>query len=256
MSPLPLTPLPGLPATSTSTLMAVHGFGGSPLSFAEIGNELPLRAVTLPGHDGVPVGSFNDAADRLAATTTAATVLWGYSLGARLALAAAARTPLRALILESGRGDVDGFDRVRLDDERAAVLARDGKDAFFAGWDNGPLFVHLDESARAQRARLRERHSAEGLAAALRAFSPGRQPPVDLDLVRVPVLLLAGARDSASVSRAKILHMRWPRSRLHVLPESGHQPHIEDRTGTVAAVATFLKSLDAPAPADKPELRS
>lgn len=247
MSSWPGDRAPALPVVqlgaAPSSILAVHGFGGGAGSFDAVAAHLPLSAVTLPGHDGVPPATFAETAAMLAAATTAKTILWGYSLGARLALAAAALTPLRGLVLESGRADANADDaRVALDDARAADLEARGVDAFFADWDNGPLFAHLDARARRQRQQLRRHHDPVALAAVLRNFSPGRTH-IALAPRSTPVVLVVGERDAAFRDHAISLQKVLSSSRLFIADGCGHQPHIEDPAATARVVGEFALSL-------------
>lgn len=253
MRPLPLQPL-GAAGASTAVL-ALHGFGGAPASFEDVARHVGLRAATLPGHCGLDAGSFDDAVARVGATVDAVAadvdggvVLWGYSLGARLALACATARRgrgLRALILESGRGTVDGDARADLDDERAAALVDGGVDAFFAGWERGPLFAHLSAAQQQRRRAWRVAHAPHQLAAALRSFSPGRQRPPRVAGLRLPVLLIAGARDAAYVDHAEHLTRMLPACRLSIVRGAGHIPHFERPDAVGRVVNDFLAVLAA-----------
>lgn len=225
-----------------TSLLAVHGFAGGPGSFDDVG--LPLRALTLPGHDGRDAVSFDDAVAEVVATVDEETVQWGYSLGARIALAAALRCPPRALILESGRGSVDDAARAAVDDARADALEDDAA-AFFAAWDDGPLFRHLNEAQRRRRQALRARHDRHQLAAALRAFSPGRQRPFSVARLRIPVLLIAGADDAVYVDHAEHLTRNLPACRLSIVSGCGHQPHLERPAVVARLIRDFVDSLSA-----------
>lgn len=65
--------------------------------------------------------------------------------------------------------------------------------------------------------------------------------------IQVPTLILHG-RDDARVplERAEELHRGIPRSRLVILEDCGHWPHVEKRAEFVAAVKGFLGLEDAP----------
>lgn len=227
----------------------VHGFGGSPQHVARCAQALAerarvrVRAVLLPGHGGGAASSFDDAVAALADVVDDRVVLWGYSLGARLAIAAAARRAPRALICESARGDVDDDARARADDALAVDLAARGVDAFFADWERGPLFAHLTDEQRHLRAAGRAGLIAVDVASALRAFSPGRQPQTPLERVSCPALIVAGAIDARYVSFAHSLHHKWPQSELHLTPGAGHAVHAEASDALAALIARFVRAL-------------
>ena len=234
-------------------MIALHGFGLGPGAFDDVGALLPwpLHAPLLPGHGAREAMAFDDVVDDLCALVRARgapLVLWGYSLGARLALAVATRVPLLGLVLESGRAGLrdegDRAARRTLDEQRARDLEERGKEAFFVDWDAQPLFKSL--AARAdvveRRRALRAAHDAHRLAAALRAFSPGAAPFADahaLAAVGVPTLLIAGDDDAVFKAEARALAALLPSARLAVMQGCGHAPHLEDPRAVAAALTTF-----------------
>ena len=65
--------------------------------------------------------------------------------------------------------------------------------------------------------------------------------------LRVPTLILHGRKDPrVPLERAEELHRGIPGSRLVVLDDCGHWPHVEKRTEFVAAVKAFLGLEDSP----------
>lgn len=65
--------------------------------------------------------------------------------------------------------------------------------------------------------------------------------------IRAPTLILHGRDDGrVPVDRAEELHRGIPGSRLVVLDDCGHWPHVEKRTEFVAAVKEFLGLEDTP----------
>jgi 2-succinyl-6-hydroxy-2,4-cyclohexadiene-1-carboxylate synthase len=253
-------------------IVALHGFGLSPAAFdgvpaalAEVRSSrrarvCALTSIVLPGHAGTPPASFEKAVAGVACAVDTArarargVVLWGYSLGARIALATAQRQDLAALVLESGTAgianEVERVSRRALDDARARDLETRGLDAFFRDWDAQPLFASLSSRPDVveKRRAMRAHHEALALAAALRAFSPGRVPSMHgvLAAVRVPTLLLCGERDARYVDEARALAAMLPNARRVVVAGCGHAPHLEDPHATAAAVRTFLDAFDVP----------
>jgi 2-succinyl-6-hydroxy-2,4-cyclohexadiene-1-carboxylate synthase len=90
-------------------------------------------------------------------------------------------------------------------------------------------------------ARLRpERlaHRPSGLASALRRLGAGAQPSYWSELrgLRVPVRLIAGARDEKfSALAARMLDL-LPRGQLISIPDCGHAPHLERPQAFVEAL--------------------
>ncbi len=68
-----------------------------------------------------------------------------------------------------------------------------------------------------------------------------------LSEIRVPTLILHGRQDArVPLARAEELHRGIPGSKLVVLEDCGHWPHVEQRTEFVAAVKAFLGLEDSP----------
>ncbi len=68
-----------------------------------------------------------------------------------------------------------------------------------------------------------------------------------LSEIRVPTLILHGREDArVPLARAEELHRGIPGSKLVVLEDCGHWPHVEQRTEFVAAVKAFLGLEDSP----------
>lgn len=233
----------------------VHGFAGSSASFDHLepllGDLIKATCVQLPGHGTTPVASWDETVDAVGALVDESTVLIGYSQGARLALAAAARLPQRIgrLVLESGAaGFRQRHDRVlrrRSDEALAEVILSRGVDAFVAEWEQLPLFAGLralpamaQEAIRARRAS----HSAEGLAGALRTLGQGAQPDLwpSLQRVRVPVLLISGANDVKYTRLARQLAAELPMAWRVSFRGIGHAPHLECPALYAAELRSFL----------------
>jgi len=225
-----------------TTIALLHGAYGAPDEWKLVRQALPehleVRAPALPGHDEPLVADDLWAAtvDRVAERVAGVDVVAGYSLGARLALAAALVQPPRALVLVSGTAGLDDdaarAARVIVDDERAAAFMTD-PDAFLASFWALPLFAGL--AAVPERARLLEerrhrwRRRASALAPVLAGLSPGRAPSLWSALGRVPcpVWLVVGAVDDAYVAVARRMVAALPRATLRIVPGRGHALPLE-----------------------------
>lgn len=213
-------------------ILLLHGFTGSAESWgAEILDPLgslgSLVAVDLPGHGGKEA-SKDPEQNRIHCVVKEVTreldrrgierADWvGYSMGGRVALAAAILRPgrVRRLVLESAspgiRDDVERSARLEADEALARDIEGRGIDWFVERWEANPLFAGEasagagdDRSAaQAERARARLRairrsNRPEGLARALRGYGAGAQPSFwdRLSEVRAPTLLLTGSEDA------------------------------------------------------------
>jgi 2-succinyl-6-hydroxy-2,4-cyclohexadiene-1-carboxylate synthase len=249
------------------SLLMLHGFTGSRASFRHLkpllAEWLRVIAVDLPGHgESPPPGARGEAGWRETLCSLGALLdeldlrdvdLFGYSQGARLALALALeeRQRVRHLIVESGSpGLEDPVERSRRrgeDEALAQSIEREGIEAFVAKWEAQPLLAGLRRLPEAAQRELRERRlkcSASGLSGALRAFGLGAQPSLwpQLSGLELPVLALAGREDSKFVSLASRMCKELPRARLEVLSGAGHAPHLEASEAWAPVVASALLS--------------
>ena len=231
-------------------LLLVHGFLGSRTSWGD----LPARlgsvhsvAVDLPGH-GVSDGGLTPA--ELAVPRVARLLAelqdrvferpaaWlGYSMGGRIALAAAAEgLPVSRLLLESagpGLGnEAERQERRRADRDRAERLRTGGIEAFVDDWLKLPLFRGLDALPAEERAAARAervRQDPHRMAAWLLGAGTGSQPDYRPSLPRLnlPVHLIVGSEDAKYVALAREMMDVLPRGRLSIVPGSGHVVHRE-----------------------------
>ena len=219
--------------------LMLHGFTGSPASFARLALPRCAVAPTLGGHVAEPASAdFWTEVERLAALTPAATELFGYSLGSRLSLGLLARYPERfdhAVLVSAHPGlrtDAERAQR-RTDDDRFVRLLRErGLVEFVSAWEEQPLWQTqraLPNQARAGRHRERLTHTAEGLARSLSSVGLGQMPDLRASLARsdCSVDFLAGGQDSKFLMLAQELCSIMPRARLRVAENAGHDLVLE-----------------------------
>ena len=233
----------------------LHGFTGSGRSFDHLepllGEVLTATCVELPGHGQTPPASWAETVQSIEALITDRTVLVGYSQGARLALAVAAKSPARVerLVLEScSPGLRRRHDRVlrrRSDETLAHALDSSGVDAFVDRWEALPIFGGLRSLPAAERNALRARrsaHTAHGLASALRLLGQGAQPDLwpTLQGLRVPTLLITGANDAKYTRLARQMAMDLPMGWRVSFSGVGHAPHLECSAAYAAELSSFL----------------
>lgn len=238
----------------TSALF-LHGFTGSAHSFDHLepllGDTLSARCVELPGHGHTPPASWDETVDAIGELLHQRTVLIGYSQGARLALAVAARFPreVERLVLEScAAGLRRRHDRVlrrRADETLAQTIDTGGVDAFVSHWEALPMFKGLRllpaDAQQALRAR-RASHTADGLASALRMLGQGAQPDLApaLQGLRVPTLLMSGLHDVKYTRLARQMAAELPMAWRVSFSGVGHAPHLECPAEYAAEVRSFL----------------
>ncbi|QVL51545.1 MAG: alpha/beta fold hydrolase [Thiocapsa sp.] len=221
----------------------MHGFTGSGEDWWACCPRLKERAlaIDLPGHgvDSVPVRPFQDSiGDILDALPDSVDEIVGYSLGGRFALGLMALDPKRfrrATIISAHPGLEDGSQRAdRLAGDRAWIrrLRDDGIDAFVEAWESQPLFATQAGLPTAVLERQRRRRSGQrpaGLAASLEQHGLGRMPSLWEPLTAFPGTLtwIVGASDARFLAIARDVVRRRPATRLHVLPDVGHNPLLE-----------------------------
>jgi 2-succinyl-6-hydroxy-2,4-cyclohexadiene-1-carboxylate synthase len=249
--------------------MLLHGFTGSGQAMAALAEcfegSFEVLAPDLPGHGRSPLPanySFDAAVADLLATLAAyghRQACWlGYSMGARLALACAARDPgcATSLVLVGARaGIADPAEREARRQEDEALASRiesAGIEAFVDHWMAQPLLAtqrRLGETFLAAARRERLMNTPQGLAASLRVLGPAAQPPLfeTLSRIEAPVLLVAGALDRKFATAAQDLARRLPRAEVCVIPDAGHATHLEKPELFLAAAREFLRRNAAPA---------
>ena len=253
-------------------LMLLHGFTGTGSSLAGLasafGHEYETLAPDLPGHGrtAFPHGAadygFAACVGDLVATlesTGHRRAHWlGYSMGARLALACALRSPasVASLVLVGARAGIqDPAERAarrRADEALADRIEVLGVEAFVDEWLAQPLFAtqrRLGAAFLEEQRRARLGQDARGLAASLRALGPGAQPPLfdELSRVHVPVLLVTGALDERFVGHARDLARRLPQAEVCEIADAGHAVHLEQPGAFLRAVDDFLRRVADPA---------
>ncbi|MFN8039303.1 MAG: alpha/beta fold hydrolase [Acidimicrobiales bacterium] len=241
--------------TGVPRLVLVHGFTQSARCWSPIDDALAadheVVGVDAPGHGGSSAvsASFDEAVDLLAAAGGRGTYL-GYSMGGRLALAAAIAHPEvveRLVLIGASPGLADPDERatrIAADEALADHVEAVGVDAFLDEWLALPLFAglhpaaaHLDE---------RRRNTAAGLADSLRRCGTGAQPPQwdrlgELGARGLPVLLVVGEHDAKFRAIAEAMADGiGPTAAVAVVPGAGHTAHLEQPAAFLAAVRPFL----------------
>ena len=223
-------------------LVLLHGFTQTGRSWAPVVAELGERyrcfAPDLPGH--------GDAAERRPATVDAVCAylaalrierftLCGYSMGGRLALAAALRHPQRVgrlVLIGATAGLAEPSEREarrRADAGLAARIEAIGLAAFVDEWGRQPLLASQPRGVAEAAREDRLRSSAPGLAAALRGMGTGAMAPLwgRLGELRMPVTLLAGEHDEKFRAIAERMAAALADGRVVIVPDAGHAAHLE-----------------------------
>lgn len=225
-----------------------HWHAPAHLLAARTGPDATLAFVDLPGH-GLAAedtdGTFDTIGARLVELAGAGTYV-GYSMGGRIALAAAATSDPRVerlVLVGATPGIADAADRAeraRLDDERAQRLEAIGVEAFLDEWLAMPMFARLPADAEALAHR--RANTVAGLAHSLRCYGTGAQTPLwdVLAGIEIPVLVLAGEHDGKFVEVGRAMTEALPRATFAVVPGAGHAAHAERPAELVELVAAWL----------------
>lgn len=240
------------------TFAALHGFTQRGTMWDEVaalvGGE--WSAPDLPGHGGRAACSWAQAValvGGLLGGMARPCCLVGYSMGGRLALAAALDHPGvvdRLVLVSAGPGIADAGARARRRADDLALADRieaGGTAAFVDDWLARPLFAGL--AARSPQWRAADRaarrgNEAAGLAAALRLLGQGAQPYLGerLGELAAPVLLIAGADDERYAALARRMGERIARATVAEVAGAGHAVVGERPAEMAAAVSEWMAS--------------
>lgn len=176
--------------------------------------------------------------------------LVGYSMGGRLALYAATTFPerIKVLALEGANpGLADEMarqERASADDRQAEYLLAHGVAAFVEQWYELALFSSLKKQpALLSTLKAQRQHNEAGwLAKIISELSPGRQPSMwqALERLTMPVLLVAGALDTKYTHLAAQVKAKLPEATVAIIPEAGHNTHLEQPEQFIRQLRTFL----------------
>lgn len=235
-------------------MLLVHGYDlcGAfyrPLAERLASGGLELTAPTLPGFCGEPPlaePSWEALVDRIAASAEGHGYLAGHSVGALLAVLAAARRPpgLRGLILLEPAVFVHAWMARRAARRYLDQVVRGPREPFH-NWNGAmrrvadpdrypPAAIELYLECR----RRADRATGEALFGALPSLYP-----LPLDRVEVPTLIVVGgAAGWRGRLLADLLRRRLPDARRQVLPEAGHFLVHEDDPALAAHILAFTRN--------------
>jgi 2-succinyl-6-hydroxy-2,4-cyclohexadiene-1-carboxylate synthase len=161
-------------------------------------------------------------------------VLYGYSMGGRLALQLATAYPrfFSGLILESAHCGLSSPEqrkaRVQTDQKRADQINKNQQN-FLNKWASLPLFSQTPETFKTIYRDISMKQNAEQMAYSLLEFGSGVMPNIcdKLSSLQMPVHLVAGSQDPSYVSRMTQMSVQIPVSHLHIVLSAGHRVHTD-----------------------------
>lgn len=230
----------------------IHGLGGSIDDWEKVN---PNGKKVLWSQKSS--GSFEDCSLKIAKELQKLpepAVIWGYSMGGRLALAAAAQLPkekIRALILIStgfGSSDQQWREERQSSDESWAKLAEKNPEEFWEKWYQQPVFstfFGLPEEVREQWLSRRKRLDPASVAHQLRKLGQGMHSSLlqnlkNLASLGIPILYLAGEKDKKYKDLSNELAALDLATK--VAPQAGHILPLEAPQFLVEEVELFLRN--------------
>ena len=228
-------------------ILALHGFTLGGAMFRELNQfvDAPIVAPDLPGHGGrdATATNWDEAVDAVvdSARTFLPGSILGYSMGGRLALAAALQQPElfpRLVLVSTSIGienDEERRARQRSDEDHAAAIERAGSaEEFVLSFGNMPFLQAPRSSIDLQGIRLANR--SDGIAGALRGMGQGSQPYFGNQLsgLEMPIMWVAGSRDEKYTAIAEEAAAACPNGSM-VAVDAGHNV-IAENPAAVAAV--------------------
>lgn len=177
-------------------------------------------------------------------------VLYGYSMGGRLALNIAIEYPghFSCIILESSTcGIISGQERkkrVGIDEERAKAIESDYS-GFLTEWMSLPLF-NCNNTSKEHLSIYRsvmENQQPSYMAASLRGFGSGSMKPVcgRLNSIEKHVLLLAGSEDEKYVNINRQMKSELPDATSVIVRDACHRIHLDQPDKLVMEIKTYIK---------------
>jgi 2-succinyl-6-hydroxy-2,4-cyclohexadiene-1-carboxylate synthase len=234
---------------SGPTVIFIPGFMQPAEAWADVANSLPKRypSVLLRHGQHEREGRIEEIA-AAAESTPEQPVLCGYSLGGRLALHAAVRDPERyagvvvlgaaAGIDEPARRDA----RRAADEKLAAWMETQPIERIVEVWERQPLFADQSELLIEAQRPGRLSQDPRSLARLLRTAGQGAMEPIwgRLQLLDIPILALAGARDERYRRATRRIAAEAPNGHAAVIEHAGHAAHLQRPDDFVDALLAFL----------------
>jgi 2-succinyl-6-hydroxy-2,4-cyclohexadiene-1-carboxylate synthase len=179
-----------------------------------------------------------------------ASVLVGYSLGGRLALRAALRSPdsFTAVVLVGATAGIEEGPlrtaRAEADEKLASWMEAMPIEDIVSLWERQPLFADQSDLLVDEQRPGRLSQDPRSLALLLRTAGQGVLEPVwhELRSLELPLLAIAGARDEGYTAAAKRIASVAPNGRAAIVEDAGHAPQLQRPEEVARLIADFLNS--------------
>jgi 2-succinyl-6-hydroxy-2,4-cyclohexadiene-1-carboxylate synthase len=183
--------------------------------------------------------------------SSGADVLVGYSLGGRLALRAALRSPesFTAVVLVGATAGIEEgpmrVQRAEADEKLAAWMEAMPIDDIVSLWERQPLFADQSDRLVEEQRPGRLSHDPRALSLLLRTAGQGVLEPVwhELPALDIPILAIAGARDDGYTRAANRIASVAPNARAAIVENAGHAAHLQRPDEVARLIADFLQRL-------------
>ena len=175
--------------------------------------------------------------------------LVGYSLGGRLALRAALRSPeaYRGVVLVGATAGIEEgpmrVQRAEADEKLASWMEAMPIEDIVALWERQPLFADQAEALVEEQRPGRLSQDQRSLALLLRTAGQGVLDPVwdELHSFDLPLLAIAGARDDGYSAAAKRIASVAPNARAAIVAGAGHAPQLQQPDEVARLITEFLE---------------
>jgi 2-succinyl-6-hydroxy-2,4-cyclohexadiene-1-carboxylate synthase len=244
-------------------LFLLHGFMGSSAVFDHLIDGLkdfcnPIT-VDLAGHghsdkhtdparyeSNVQTDDLHSIINRI---TGEKVMMYGYSMGGRLALQFAVNHPekITSLILESTTcgivGEAKRNERIKADEQKASEIEAD-YNAFLNSWKQNQLFAGTLPELAKKYDDIAHNQDPNAMAASLRGFGTGRMPPVchKLNELNLPVLLISGESDQKFTDIHQSMAERLPDSVSRIIPGASHRVHASQPDRFIKEIKHFISN--------------
>ncbi len=246
-------------------LLFLHGFLGNGKDFNTVisllSEKFDCLAVDLPGHGNTQVKGGDEF--YTLSNTAKGLIQWledlqiqqcflvGYSMGGRLALYLALYYPqyFQKVILESASPGLktakERSQRYLSDLRLAEELEQQNLEDFLIRWYEKPLFKTFKSHSNSESILARRlQNNPTELAKSLRWMGIGNQPSLweKLSQTQIPLLLLVGGLDEKFITINQEMANLCSTAQLEIIPDCGHNIHIENPQQWVKVVQGFLLS--------------